>query len=48
MNKLLILLFSILVSFNSFADYQDGQDAYDRGDYKAAFNDWHKAAEQAI
>ncbi len=40
--KLLLLLF---ISLNSYADYQDGLDAYNRGDYKTAFNEWLLADE---
>ena len=44
--KKLLLLFSIFISLNSYADFQDGWDAYDRGDYKTAFNEWKPLAEQ--
>jgi hypothetical protein len=46
MKKLTILLFSILISFNSYANFQDGWNAYEKGDYKTAFNEWKPLAEQ--
>ena len=45
MNTLLLTL-TLLISFNSYADYQDGLDAYEKGDYKTAFNEWQPLAEQ--
>ncbi len=46
MKKLTILLFSILISFNSYADFQDATDAYNKGDFKTAFNEIKPLAEQ--
>jgi len=42
--KLKILLLTLLLSTSligaSYANFQDGLDVYDRGDYKAAVNEW--------
>jgi len=46
MKKLTILLLSIFISFSSYADFQDGWDAYIKGDYKTAFIEWQPLAEQ--
>ena len=46
MKKLTILLLSIFISFSSYADFQDGRDAYIKGDYKTAFIEWQPLAEQ--
>ena len=46
MKKLTILLLSIFISFSSYADFQDGLDAYIKGDYKTAFIEWQPLAEQ--
>ncbi len=46
MKKLTILLFSILICFHSYADYQEGKDAYLKGDYTTVFNEWQPLAEQ--
>ena len=46
MKKLTILLFSIFISFNSYADFQDATDAYNKGDFKTAFNEIKPLAEQ--
>jgi TPR repeat protein len=47
--KLKTLLLSLLlfgISASSFADFNDGYDAYQKGDYKTAFNEWKPLAEQ--
>ncbi len=46
MKKLTILLFSIFISFNSYGDFQDATDAYNKGDFKTAFNEIKPLAEQ--
>ena len=44
MKKLITIILSLFISFHSYAD--DGLDAYNRGDYKAAFNEWSLQASQ--
>ena len=39
-----VLLFGM--GGSSFADFNDGFDAYNKGDYKTAFNEWKSLAEQ--
>ena len=46
MKKLTILLFSILISFGSYGDFQNATDAYNKGDFKTAFNEIKPLAEQ--
>ena len=43
--SLSVLLFSLL-SAPAFADYQKGWDAYESGNYEAAFAEWEPLAEQ--
>ena len=45
MNKLLILLVSLLISFNSYADFNSGLDAYEDKDYATALRIWQPLAE---
>ena len=45
--KRLLLLCTLLISFNSFADEMlDAEDAYNRGDYTTAITSFKKLAEQ--
>ena len=45
--KRLLLLCTLLISFNSFGDeLSDANDAYDRGDYTTAITSFKKLAEQ--
>ena len=46
MKKLTILLFSILISINSFAGYKEGNDAFREGDHKTAIFHFEKALEE--
>ena len=41
---LLVLLLSLAFTGLSYADYQDGMNAYNRGDFKSAFNEWKPLA----
>jgi len=36
----------ILLALPAWADFQDGLDAYDRGDYEMALREWKPLAEQ--
>ncbi len=36
----------LLLTALAHADFQDGLDAYNRGDYETAFKEWHPLAEQ--
>jgi len=45
---LLTLLLSTSLIGTTYADYQDGYDAYDKGDYKTAFKEWQPLADQGI
>jgi len=45
MKKLLILLVSILITFNSYADFNSGLDAYEDKDYATALRIWQPLAE---
>jgi len=43
--KLLSLCFFIFISTASYgADYQKGLDAYNKGDYQAAYDEWYAQA----
>jgi len=47
MRKLLILLLVSISSTSSvYADFDDGWDAYEKGDYKTAFIEWEAAAKR--
>ena len=50
MNKIQTLLTTTVLLFgisgSSFADFDDGYDAYQKGDYKTAINEWKPLAEQ--
>jgi len=50
MNKIQTLLTTTVLLFgisgSSFADFNDGYNAYEKGDYKTAFNEWKSLAEQ--
>jgi len=50
MNKIQTLLTTTVLLFgisgSSFADFDDGYDAYQKGDYKTAFNEWKSLAKQ--
>ena len=50
MNKIQTLLTTTVLLFGMngsvIADYKDGYDAYQKGDYKIAFNEWKPLAEQ--
>jgi TPR repeat protein len=45
MKKIFLLLFSILISINSYADYNSGFEAYEKGEYKKALREWKPLAE---
>jgi TPR repeat protein len=45
---LLVGLFSLLLSSQSWADLSEGTQAYDRGDYMTAMNELHPLAEQGL
>ena len=49
-NRTLYLLpltvFAFFLTSLAHADFQDGLDAYNRGDYETAFKEWHPLAEQ--
>ena len=51
MNKIQTLLTTAVLLFgmngSGIADFNDGYDAYKKGDYKTAFNEWKPLAEQA-
>ena len=41
-----VLLLTLLVENPAFADFQEGKDAYDKGDYETALSEWEPLAEQ--
>jgi TPR repeat protein len=47
--KTLLLTLSLLffgINTSTLADFNDGYDAYQKGDYKTAFSEWKSSAEQ--
>jgi len=40
MRKQLFLVLLMFISSFTFANYHDGMNSYNRGDYKSAFNEW--------
>ncbi|MDA0221360.1 MAG: tetratricopeptide repeat protein, partial [Proteobacteria bacterium] len=44
--KRLCAVLVMLVVWPAWADYQDGVDAYNRGDYATALHEWRPLAEQ--
>jgi len=46
LKTLLITLLLFGINAPSFADFNDGYDAYQKGDYKTAFNEWQPLANQ--
>ena len=41
-----LALFLLLLTLSAWADFDDGQAAYKRGDYKAALQQWRPLADQ--
>jgi TPR repeat protein len=41
-----LTVFAILLTSLAHADFQDGLDAYDRGDYTTALKEWRPLAEE--
>jgi TPR repeat protein len=41
-----LAVFSLLLTPQAHADFQDGKDAYDRSDYETALKEWRPLAEQ--
>jgi TPR repeat protein len=46
MKHIAIAAVMILLALPAWADYQDGVDAFDKGDYATALEEWRPLAEQ--
>ena len=44
----MVIVLSLMLAASTWADFQAGQNAYDRGDYETALKEWRPLAEQGV